>query len=104
MADRFNGSGEVVGIRFERKGPLVWYRAAGVAAAVRSWVIAERGGIEAVGQVIVGRGQCLEFPGDPGELPRLLTAARPEEVPAPPEGGGKRLLDSLPRAPASDPS
>jgi hypothetical protein len=86
----------VVGVRFEQNGPVAWYRAGDVAAEVRSWVVAERDGREAVGQVVVGRGQCLSFPDLPGELPSLRREARADEVPPPPSGGGKRLLDSLP--------
>ncbi len=87
---------EVVGVRFSPRGPLTWFLAGKVAAEVRSWVVAERDGAEAVGQVIVGRGQCVGYPADPGGLPRLLRAARPEEVPPSPAGAGKALLESLP--------
>ena len=95
---------DIVGIRFEPRGALAWYRAGAVPADVQSWVVAERDGLEIVGQVAVGRGQCLGFASDPGALPHLLRAARPEEVPPPPAGGGKRLLDSLPPAPAAETS
>jgi hypothetical protein len=63
---------------------------------VRAWVVAEREGVEVVGQVIVGRGQCLSFPGDPKELPELLREARLDERPRPHAGAGQALLDSLP--------
>ena len=87
---------EVVGVRLAPGEPLKWYRAAGVSASVESWVVVDRDGREAVGQVVVGQGQCLSFPGDAAALPPLVRAARPDEVPAPFEGAGKRLLDSLP--------
>jgi hypothetical protein len=87
---------EVVGVRFEQHAALAWYRAAGLPAQVRSWIVAEREGREAVGQVVIGRGQCLGFPGDPDELPRLIRAARAEEIPAPRPCGGRHLLESLP--------
>jgi methylmalonyl-CoA mutase N-terminal domain/subunit len=59
-------------------------------------VVAEKQGAEAVGRVIVGRGQCLSFPGDPSSLPELLRAALPAEIPPSPRGAGQALLDSLP--------
>jgi hypothetical protein len=102
MADHSGDPDEVVGVRFERHGAVAWYRAGAVPASVRSWVVAERDGLETVAQVVVGRGQCLSFPGDPRDLPGLLREARAEEVPPPPEGGGKRLLESLPPRPAPD--
>ena len=87
---------EIVGVRLVPRGPLTWYRAGSVTAAVQSWVVVEQAEGPRVGQVIVGRGQCLEFPGDPGALPLLLRAALIEEMPLPIQGEGKRLLDSLP--------
>lgn len=87
---------EVVGVRFARREGLAWYRAGPVPATVGSWVVAEQEGAEAVGQVIVGRGQCLSFPGDPSSLPGLVRAARTEEIPPPQRGAGQVLLDRLP--------
>ena len=87
---------EVVGVRFTPRGPLTWYRAGSVVALVRSWVVVEQAGRPQVGQVIVGRGQCLEFPAAVEALPVLLRAAETNEVPLPIQGEGKRLLDSLP--------
>ena len=99
MTDSSEEVSQVVGVRFDRRGPLAWYRAGDVPADVRSWVVAERDGFETVGQVVVGRGQCLGFPGDPRELPGLIREASVEEAPPPPEGGGKKLLESLPPVP-----
>jgi hypothetical protein len=87
---------DVVGVRFATRGPLAWYRAGGVAAEVRTWVVVERDGGEAVGQVIVGCGQCLSFPGDPRELPSLVREAAGDEIPPPYHGAARRLLESLP--------
>jgi hypothetical protein len=87
---------QVVGVRFTPNGPVVWLLAGDAPAAVRSWVVAEDEDGERVGQVIVGRGQCLGFPDDPAGLPPVLREARADEVPRPYEGAGKRLLDSLP--------
>ena len=87
---------EVVGIRFAVNGPVVWFRAGLVEAGVRTWVVAGRDGGETVGQVIVGRGQCLSFPSDPRELPLLVREAAEREIPPPFHGAAKRLLDSLP--------
>jgi hypothetical protein len=70
---------EIVGVRFPGRQSLVWLRAGGVPAAPRSFVIAEQNGVELVGQVIVGRGQCLAFPSDPAELPVLIREALPAE-------------------------
>ena len=102
MAESSSASSEIVGVRFEQRGAVVWYRAGDAPATVRSWVVAERDGLQTVGQVVVGRGQCLGFPGDSGELPSLLREARAEEVPSLREAGGKRLLESLPRTAAPD--
>jgi len=87
---------EIVGVRYTPLGPLEWYRAGTVPARAGDWVVAERDGAETVGQVIVGRGQCVGFPDDPAALPELLRAAGSDEVPRPHEGAAKRLLDSLP--------
>jgi hypothetical protein len=87
---------DVVGVRFSPRGPVAWYGAGDLPAAVGSWVIAEHDGVEAVGQVIVGRGQCLSFPGSPVELRQLLRPAREDEIPQPPPTAGQALLDSLP--------
>lgn len=86
----------IVGLRFEPRGPLAWFRAGAVPAEVGSWAVGLRGGAEAVGQVIVGRGQCLGFPADPAALPELLRAATEAEIPRPPPTAGRALLDSLP--------
>jgi hypothetical protein len=90
--------GEVVGIRFPARGALAWYRAGDVPAAVHTWVVAEQNGVEAVGQVVVGLGQCLSFPFDTGELPRLIREASATETPKPYRGAGQALLDSLPES------
>ena len=90
-----NTASEVVGVRFGLQGRLHWYRAAAVPAPVRSWVVAVRDGEEAVGQVIVGRGQCLEVPFDPATIPVLLRESGPDEIPCPPPTAGRQLLDSL---------
>ena len=70
---------EIVGVRFHGRQSLVWLRAGGVPAPPRSFVVAEQDGAELLGQVIVGRGQCLAFPSDPAELPVLVREATPEE-------------------------
>jgi hypothetical protein len=88
--------GEVVGIRFSPRGALAWYRAGDVPAAVLRWVVAEQNGVEAVGQVVLGLGQCLSFPFEVGELPRLIREAGEAEIPQPYRGAGQALLDSLP--------
>jgi hypothetical protein len=90
--------GEVVGIRFSPRGALVWYRAGEVPAAVDTWVVAEQNGVEAVGQVVVGLGQCLSFPFETGELPQLIRRAGATEIPKPHRGAGQALLDSLPES------
>jgi hypothetical protein len=87
---------EVVGVRFSSPGPLTWYRAGAVPAAVGEWVVAEHQGRLAIGQVIVGRGQCLSFPHDFEKLPRLTRAANSVEIPHLGTGAGRTLLDSLP--------
>ena len=94
MAD--SALAEVVGVRFAGREALAWYRAGSVPATAGSWVVAEKQGAEAVGRVIVGRGQCLSFPGDPSSLPALVRAAVPGEIPPSPRGAGRALLDSLP--------
>src|SRR6266567_975714 len=87
---------EVVGVRFTTRGPLSWFRAEGLEATPGSWVVAEINGQPAIGQIIVGRGQCLSFPSDPAALPTVVRAATPDEVTRAPRGAGKALLDSLP--------
>lgn len=87
---------QVVGVRFSRREPLVWYRAGDVPAGVGSWVMAGRDGGEAVGEVIVGLGQCLGFPGEARMLPTLIRVAREGEAPRPLRGAGRALLDALP--------
>jgi hypothetical protein len=70
---------EIVGVRFPGRQSLVWFRAGEVPASPRSFVVTGQDGAELVGQVIVGRGQCLAFPCDPAELPVLIREALPEE-------------------------
>ena len=91
-----SGPAEVVGVRFAGCEALAWYRAGRVPATAGSWVVAEKQGAEAVGRVIVGRGQCLSFPGDPSSLPELVRVAVPGEIPPSPRGAGRALLDRLP--------
>ena len=87
---------EIVGIRFSPRGALAWYQAGHIPAAVLKWVVAEQNGVEAVGQVVVGLGQCLSFPFNVGELPHLIREAGEAEIPQPHRGAGQALLDSLP--------
>jgi hypothetical protein len=86
---------EIAGLRFSGSGPVVWFRCGDVAAEAGAWVVAEQEHGESVGRVVVGRGQCLEFPGDPDLLPKLIREAGPEEVPPPLEGAGLALKRSL---------
>jgi hypothetical protein len=87
---------EVVGVRFSSDGPLIWCRVGELSGAVGEWVVAERDGVEVVGQLVAGRGQCLSFPRDPAALPRLVRAARAAEIPQPHRGAGQSLLETLP--------
>lgn len=95
MGGRASGLDEVVGVRFEPRGALVWFRAGGVAGAIGDWVVGERDGQATVGQVVVGRGQCLAFAGRVELLPELMRDAVGEEVPRARQGAGRRLLESL---------
>ena len=98
MAERTGELEQVVGVRFERRGAVAWFRAGTVPATPGSWVVAWHGDREALGQVVVGRGQCLEFPDQVDRLPALLRPARPEERPPAVETDGRRLLNALPLA------
>lgn len=95
MADGSPELGEVVGVRFEPRGPLAWFQAGRVSATAGGWVVGEHAGVAAVGQVVVGRGQCLAFPSEPGALPLLVREALAGEIPRPYDGAGRSLLDSL---------
>jgi hypothetical protein len=85
---------DVVGIRLERGQPIVWCLAGALAAEIGSWVVLRRG-IDSIGQVVVGRGQCLCFPGSLDKLPGLERPATAAEVPLDAVGAGWELLDAL---------
>ena len=85
----------VVGLRTAADQPLSWHRAGDLPAAVGDLVVATLDGGEVVAEVVVGRGQCLIYPSDPQELPRLLRAAGPAEQPTETPTAGRRLLESL---------
>ena len=87
---------ELVGVRFPPERRLRWFRATWSPVSPDQWVVAPLDGQERVGRVVVGRGQCLSYPGDLEGLPTLLRPARDDERPAPPHGEARRLLDSLP--------
>ena len=87
---------EIVGVRFPGRQSLVWFRSGQLVAEPGTWVVADQNGASAVGQIVVGRGQCLAFPSDPATLPELVREARPEEKPTQRGGSARALLDSLP--------
>ena len=86
---------EVVGLRTASGQPLSWHHASDLTAAVGDLVVATLNGSEIIAEVVIGRGQCLSYPGDPGELPRLLRPAGPRDQPIDLPTAGRRLLESL---------
>lgn len=87
---------QVVGVRFPPERRLRWFRAAWSPVSPGEWVVACLDSQKLVGQVVVGSGQCLGFPGETDDLPPLQRLALDDERPVTPTGEARRLLDSLP--------